>query len=230
MGIIKGIVEFVAGDALIQAAEVGKKVVDKASEKVERKSQKRISTFLTKNPTHAHLFLHQKWYTWKESYQVFDAQQQVKYIVKGELLSQKHHLHIYDASGRYQLGMIKEALIAFRAPLSGESHPKDFSIEVGGTKLGKVKSKRSFGKSKFEVTYNGWQIEGDFWGKGFKVMSGDSLVMEVSREYAYTGDMYFVDITDPSNELMCLLVLLALDAASMSKAEETKRTAKKRLL
>ena len=54
--------------------------------------------------------------------------------------------------------------------------------------------------------------------------------MEVSREYAYKGDMYFMDITDPKNEFMCLLVMLALDAASMSKKDETKRTARKKRL
>lgn len=230
MSILTSVVELVAGDALIQAAEGAKNVVEKASDKAEQMSQKRIAAFLSKNPTHAHLFLHQQWYTWKESYQIFDAQQQVKYIVKGELLSRKHHLHIYDASGRQRLGTIKEKLIALRSPLSMESHPMDFVIEVGGTKLGKVKSKWAFGKSKFEVTFNDWQIEGDFWGKGFKVISGNDLVMEVSREYAYKGDMYFMDITDPKNEFMCLLVMLALDAASMSKKDETKRTARKKRL
>ena len=108
MSILKSVVEFVAGDALIQAAEGAKKVVEKASDKAEQKSQRRIAAFLSKNPTHGHLFLHQQWYTWKESYQIFDAHQQVKYVVKGELLSQKHHLHIYDASGSRQLGTIKE--------------------------------------------------------------------------------------------------------------------------
>ena len=41
------------------------------------------------------------------------------------------------------------------------------------------------------------------------------------------GHMYYVDITDPKDEFYCVLITLALDSASMSKHEETKRTVKK---
>jgi len=227
--VAKGVVKKAAVDVLVQATDGVIKVLDKVSDTAEQKSQRKIADFLSKNPDHIHLFLNQRLYTRKEFYQVFDAQQQVKYVVKGELLSRKHHLHVYDASGKHQLGTVKEKMIAFRPFFSFEANPKDFVVEVNGKKLGKIKSRQSVSKRKFEVTFNNWQIEGNFTGKNFKVMSGDNLIMEVSREYGYKGDMYFVDITDPANEFLCLLVVLAIDAASMSK-EEKKRVRKRRLL
>ena len=126
---------------------------------------------------------------------------------------------------------MKEKLIAVRSPFSFDSNPKDFLIEAGGNKLGKVKTKAAFAKQKYEVTFKDWVVEGDIFGNNFKVLdkNGD-IVMTTSQKLAYSNDMYFVDITDPKNEFECVLILLALDSASVSKSEERKKTIKKKTL
>lgn len=152
-------------------------------------------------------------------------------MVKGELLSMKHHLHIYDATGKNELATVKEKLIAMRSPLSMDSHPKDFVIEVGGKKVGKVKTKAAFAKQKFDVTFNDWAVKGDVLGKNYKVLDKDgNVIMFASQKLSYVNDMYFVDITDPKDEFYCVLILLALDSASITKSEENKRTIKRKTL
>lgn len=231
MGIIKGLVEFVASDALIAAAETAKKGIDKASTAAEAKAEKRLQKFLDSNPGHCHLFVSQMRYKLKETYYVYDHNRNVRFMIKGELLSLKHHLHIYDASGRTELATVKEKLIAVRSPLSLDSNPKDFVIEVGGQKVGKVKTKAAFAKQKFDITFNDWSVEGDVFGKNYKVIDkAGNVIMTASQKLSYVNDMYYVDITDPKDEFYCVLILLALDSAGMSKSEENKRTLKKKTL
>ena len=231
MGIIKGIVEFVATDAILEVTDKAIKGLDKASEVAQKKADKKLQKFIESNPGHCHLFASQIRYKLKETYYIYDHKQQVRYMVKGELLSMKHHLHIYDATGRNELATVKEKLIAVRSPLSMDSNPKDFVIEVGGKKIGKVKTKAAFAKQKFDVTFNDWTVEGDIFGKNYKVLDKDgNVIMIASQKLSYVNDMYFVDISDPKDEFYCVLILLALDSASMTKSEENKRTIKKKTL
>ena len=231
MGIIKGLVEFVATDALIAAADAAKKGVDKAAVAAEKRGEKKIQKFLDANPNHCHLFATQIRYKLKETYYIYDHERKVRYVVKGELLSLKHHLHIYDATGRTELATVKEQLISIRSPLSLDSHPKDFIIEIGGKKVGKVKTKAAFAKQKFDVTFNDWTVEGDIIGKNYKVIDKNkNIIMTISQKLSIGQDLYYVDITDPQNEFYCVLILLALDAASTTKAEDTKRTIKKKTI
>lgn len=229
MGIIKGIVEFVATDAILEVTDKAIKGLDKAGEAAQKKSEKKLQKFLDANPDHCHLFASQVRYKLNETYYIYDHNQQVRYMVKGELFSMKHHLHIYDATGKNELAKVSEKLIAVRSPLSIDSHPKDFVIEVAGKKIGKVKTKAAFAKQKFDVTFNDWSVEGDVFGKNYKVLDKNgNVIAAVSQKLSYVNDMYFVDITDPKDEFYCVLILLALDSASMTKSEETKRTIKKK--
>lgn len=231
MGIIKSIVEFVAPDVILEATDIAIKGIDKASDAVQKRTDKKIQKFLDTNPNHCHLFVSQIRYQLKETYYIYDQNQQVRYTVKGELLSMKHHLHIYDATERKELATVKEKLIAVRTPFSLDSQPKNFVIEVKGKKIGKVKTKASLTKRKFDVTFNDWSVEGDVFGKNYKILDKDgNVVMVASQKYSYVNDMYFVDITNPDNELYCVLILLALDSASMTKSEENKRTIKRNTL
>ena len=69
------------------------------------------------------------------------------------------------------------------------------------------------------------------FGKNYKIIDkADNVIMTASQKLSYVNDVYYVDVTDPKNEFYCVLILLALDSASMSKSEENKRTIKKKTL
>lgn len=230
MGIKEELVKFVASDALLVATDVAKKGVEKASAAADKKAEKRLQKFINTNPDHSHLFLSQVRYQMKETYYIYDQEQKVKYVVKGELMSMKHHLHIYDAEGKTELGEVEEQLVALRSPLTMEATPKDFVIFANGKKVGKVKTRFALTKQKFDVTFNGWSVEGDVFASNYKVMDKDkNIVMTASRKLAYMNDMYYVDITNPGDEFYCVLILLALDSSLMTKGDETKRAVKKKM-
>ena len=145
-------------------------------------------------------------------------------MVKGKIASAKHHLSIYDQSGRNKIGEVKEKLIAFRSPFSFEGRPTDFVIKLHGNKVGKIKSRFFFGKRKFIFKPYNWLIKGDVFGFKYKVLCDKDIVMEVDQKFVLSGDTYFLDIFNPQDELLCLMVALAIDCSHTSKSHDTKRT------
>ncbi len=199
-------------------------------DKITESNIKKTKEFLADaTDGHTRLIVDQKPYTFKESFQIFDDKENVKYVVKGKLVSATHDLTVYDSSGKIVLGRVKEKLVSFRLPFSLESHPKDFIVEIGGNKLGKMKSRFAFGKSKFEFTFNNWILEGNILGVKYRLMDGKRKIMEVSKKIWGVGDTYHVDITNPDKELLCILILLAIDSSHSSKAHDNKRALRRKL-
>ena len=234
MGIIGSILKHTVGKAIehtvgYAAADVGIKACDAASQKLKESAEKKVDTFFEgTSDGHSRLIVGQKPYTFKESFQIFDERENVKYVVKGKLVSATHDLTVYDASGKIKLGRVKEKLVSLRSPFSMEAHPQDFVIEMGGKKLGKMKSRFAFGKRKFKFTFNDWSLEGNIFGLKYKVLDGKEKVMEVSEKVWTIGDTYYIDITNPDNELLCILILLAIDSSHTSKSSDNNRTMKRR--
>lgn len=233
MGILGTIVKHTIGKAVgkavaYKASEVAIVACDEASKKITEASQKKIDSYFENTEDgHSRLIVGQKPYTFKESFSIFDERENVKYIVKGKLISAKHNLTIYDSTGKKVLGRVKEKLISLRSPLSLEAHPADFDLEILDKKIGRMKSRFAFGKQKFEFSFNDWVVEGNILGLKYKLRSESETIMEVSQKVWNIGDTYFVDIAKPEEELLCVLVLLAIDSANASKSSDNKRTIKR---
>lgn len=224
----KAVGKAVASTVGYKAAEVGIEACDKASKKLTETSNKKVDSFFEDAADgHSRLIVGQKPYSFTESFKVYDERENVKYVVKGKLVSATHNLTVYDASGKNVLGRVKEKLISIRSPLSLEAHPQDFVIEMGGNKLGKMKSRFAFGKRKFEFTFNKWVLEGNILGLKYKVLDGKDVIMDVREKVWTIGDVYYIDIANPDNELLCLLILLAIDSSHTSKSSDNKRTMKR---
>ena len=225
MGILTTLLKHTVGKAVAyKASEVAIEVCDNASNKLDAHISKKNNVFLNApDDGHSRLIVGQNPYTFKETFYVFDEIQKEKYMVKGKLISSTHNLSLYDAGGKILLGRVKEKLISFRSPFSFERAPKDFIIEIGGRKLGKMKSRYAFGKVKFEFTFNKWMVQGNISGLKYKIVSGQDTIMEINGRLGTIGDTYYVDITNPKYEILCILVLLAIDSSHTSKSNDSKR-------
>lgn len=98
------------------------------------------------------LLIKQRVFSWTDSYDVYDENENKKYFIKAEWLALGHRLHIYD-SNQNEIGVIKERLLTFLPT---------FDIEINGKVIGSIQKKFSFFKPKYEVDFNGWRVEGDF--------------------------------------------------------------------
>lgn len=150
------------------------------------------------------LLIKQRVFSWTDTYDVYDENENVRYYVKAEFLSFGHTLHVYDA-WQNEVGVIKERFLAFLPA---------FDIEVNGVVQGSIEKKLSIFSPKYEVDFNGWRAEGDFMGFEYDVYSGSGSVMHITKELFHWGDTYVIDIINPADELMGLLLVLAIDAAN----------------
>lgn len=159
-----------------------------------------------KEAHHMKLLIKQRVFSWTDSYDIYDESGNAKYFVKAEFLTLGHRLHIYDRAGN-ELGLIKEKVFSL-LPV--------FEIEQHGQLKGRIQKQFTFFKPKYEIDYNGWRVEGDFLGWEYDVYSGCSSIVHISKELLHWGDTYAINISDPSDELDALMLVIAIDAANCS--------------
>lgn len=152
------------------------------------------------------LLIKQRVFSWTDTYDVYDEQGEPKYFVKAEFFSLGHRIHVHNRNGQ-EIGMIQEKLLTMM--------PK-FEVKVMGRYAGVIEKRFTFFKPKYEIDYNGWRVEGDFLGWEYDVMSGCSAVMHISKELLHWGDTYVIHFQNPEDEIMGLLLVIAIDAANCS--------------
>ena len=153
------------------------------------------------------LLIKQRVFSCSDTYDVYDESGSTKYFVKAEFLSLGHRLHVYNRNNR-EVGLIKQRLLTF-LPV--------FDIEINGMRQGTIEKRFSIFTPKYDVDFNGWRVEGDFLGWEYDVYSGCSSIIHITKELFHWGDTYVIDILNPSDELMGLLLVIAIDAANCTQ-------------
>ena len=152
------------------------------------------------------LLFKQRAFTWFDSYDIYDEEGNTVYTVQGRL-AWGHRLEISDAAGNY-LGQVRQEVLTFR--------PR-FSLFIGENCVGQLRKEFALFKPVFTLDCNGWEIEGNFWEWDYRVTEGSRIVMTVSKELFHWTDTYQMDIADPRDALLCLMIVLAIDAEKCSR-------------
>ena len=152
------------------------------------------------------LLFKQRAFTWFDSYDIFDEAGDTVYTVQGRL-AWGHRLEISGAAGGY-LGQVRQEVLTFR--------PR-FSLFIGENCVGQLRKEFALFKPVFTLDCNGWEIEGNFWEWDYRVTEGSRIVMTVSKELFHWTDTYQMDIADPRDALLCLMIVLAIDAEKCSR-------------
>ena len=155
------------------------------------------------------LLFKQKLFSWFDSYDIYDEAGNIVFKVKGEL-SWGHLLRIYDALGN-EVGYIKERILTWL--------PK-FEMYIGENCIGCIQKEFSFFKPKFNIDYNGWNVEGDWFEWDYTIVNtSGQYVASVSKELFNFTDTYVIDVEDPQNALCALMLVLAIDAEKCSRRD-----------
>ena len=153
------------------------------------------------------LYFKQRFFSWFDSYDIYDEQENVIFVVKGQL-SWGHCLKIFDVYGQ-EVGMIKERILTFL--------PK-FEVYRGGQYLGCIKKEMSILRPKYNIEYNGWHIEGSFLEWNYQITDRrGGMVAAVSKELFHLTDQYVIDVVNPQDGLTALMFVLAIDAEKCSR-------------
>ena len=93
------------------------------------------------------LLFKQRAFTWFDSYDIYDENENTVYVVKGQL-SWGHCLKIFDASEEHELGTVKEQIFSWWP---------QFELYEGSDCIGTLK-KEPWGwfKPRYNIDFNGW--------------------------------------------------------------------------
>ena len=153
------------------------------------------------------LLFKQRFFSWFDSYDVYNEAGDTVYTVKGQL-SWGHCLKIFDARGN-EVGTIEERIFTWL--------PK-FEMYRGEQYIGCISKEFSFFKPKFNIDCNGWHIDGDYFEWDYTILNSMGRgVATISKELFNFTDTYAMNIYDPSDALCVLMVVLAIDAEKCSR-------------
>lgn len=149
----------------------------------------------------------QRFFSWFDSYDVFDESGRTLYRVEGQL-AWGHCLKIYDGFGE-ECGTVRERVLTW-LPV--------FELYRGARLIGRLRREFSFFRPRYNIDFNGWYIEGDFFEWDYRIMDATgSTVAVVSKELFHFTDTYSIDVYDPANALYALMFVLAVDAEKCSR-------------
>ena len=153
------------------------------------------------------LLFKQRFFSWFDSYDIYDENGKPVYTVKGQL-SWGHCLKIYDSLGT-EIGTVQERILTFL--------PK-FEIYLGNDYVGCISKEFSFFTPRFNIDFNGWHVDGDFFEWDYRIIDsrGDEIAT-VSKELFNWTDTYVIDINDPKDAICALALVLAIDAEKCSR-------------
>lgn len=153
------------------------------------------------------LLFKERFFSWFDSYDIYNEAGKAVYTVKGQL-SWGHCLKIFDAEG-YEIGTVKERVFTFL--------PK-FELYLGEEYLGCICREFTFFTPKYNIDFNGWQVDGDFLGWDYQIQSASGLtVATVSKQLFQWTDTYVIDVRNPQDALYALMLVLAIDAEKCSR-------------
>lgn len=153
------------------------------------------------------LLFKQRFFSWFDSYDIYDEAGNTMFVVKGQL-AWGHLLRIYDASGN-EVGFIRERILTFL--------PK-FEMYIANQYAGCISKEFSLFTPKFNIDFNGWRVAGDWLEWDYTILnSHGQSIASVSKELFNWTDTYVIDIRDPKDALYTLMLVLAIDAEKCSR-------------
>ena len=153
------------------------------------------------------LLFKQRFFSWFDSYDIYDEAGNTVYTVRGEL-SWGHLLRIYDNRGN-EVGMIQEKIFTW--------FPK-FEMYINDHYAGSINKEFSFFTPRFNIDCKGWSIDGDWFEWDYTISDTiGNCVATVSKELWNWTDTYVIDIRNPDDAIYALMLVLAIDAEKCSR-------------
>lgn len=153
------------------------------------------------------LLFKQRFFSWFDSYDIFDENGNTIYTVKGQL-AWGHCLKIFDAQG-YEVATVKERILTWL--------PK-FEMYYGNRYVGCISRELSFFKPRYNIDFNGWRVIGNFLEWDYNIINSKGFkIATISKEIFNLTDTYCIDVYDQIDVLNALLLVIAIDAEKCSR-------------
>ncbi|MDO4608391.1 MAG: LURP-one-related family protein [Clostridia bacterium] len=153
------------------------------------------------------LIFKQRLFSWFDSYDIYNTFGEVVYTVKGQL-AWGHTLKIFDSNG-LEIATVKEKIFSWL--------PR-FEMYFGDRYIGSISKEFTFFKPKFNIDFNGWHIEGNFFEWDYQILAANGYrIATVSKEIFKFTDTYTIDVCHERYALCALMLVIAIDAEKCSR-------------
>lgn len=150
----------------------------------------------------------QRIFSWFDSYDITDGIGATVFTAKGKFSMWGHKLLILDNNGQ-EIGMLRECRMRIRP---------QFKVFVNGQLQGKIIKRISLFRPKFKFTFLPWEVKGNIFAFDYQIFDGPNVIATVSKEIFHLSDTYTIDVVNPQNALIVLMVVLGIDIAKERKA------------
>ena len=145
------------------------------------------------------LLFKQRIFAWTSSYNIYDEFGNVVFMAKAEF-PLGITVTVSDAQGN-EIGYVNREF-AFMPT---------FELYQGDECVGTLRRK-AFWNQNYAVDHKNWHVEGDFFGFNYQILDmAGQCVAEMSKEIINLQDTYSIDVRNPEDALMVLMVVLAID-------------------
>lgn len=156
------------------------------------------------------LIFKQRKFSWLDTYDIFDANGNVIYTIKGQP-SFTHTLKVMQ-NGK-EVAKLKERIIALL--------PR-YDMYIDGSYKGYIRKEITLYHPRFQVTYSRWKVKGNFWEMSYRIEDPTNrLIASIHKEAIAISDTYAIEIEDEKDALACVLIVLAVDV-ERSQRESSK--------
>ena len=154
------------------------------------------------------LYIKEKVFTWGDQFTVKDERGNDKYVVEGEVFSWGKKLHVYDMTGR-EVAAIRQEVWSFL--------PR-YYVFCGDRQVAEIKKEFTFFIPKYRIDGLGWEIDGSFMAHEYEITQSGRTIVSIRKEWMTWGDSYELNITNPSDEIVALAVVLTIDCVMEAAA------------
>ena len=154
------------------------------------------------------LYIKEKVFSWGDKFTVKDETGRDKYVVEGEVFTWGKKLHVYDMQGK-EVAFIKQEVWSFL--------PR-YYVFCGDRQVAEIKKEFTFFFPKYSIEGLGWEIDGKFLEHEYEITKSGCTIVTISKEWMTWGDSYELTISDPSDEIVALAVVLTIDCVTEAAA------------
>lgn len=154
------------------------------------------------------LYIKEKVFTWGDQFTVKDERGNDRYVVEGEVFSWGKKLHVYDMTDR-EVAFIKQEVWSFL--------PR-YYVFCGDRQVAEIKKEFTFFFPKYRIDGLGWEIDGSFMAHEYEITQSGRTIVSIRKEWMTWGDSYELNITNPSDEIVALAVVLTIDCVMEAAA------------
>lgn len=154
------------------------------------------------------LYIKEKVFTWGDQFTVKDERGNDKYVVEGEVFSWGKKLHVYDMNGR-EVAAIRQEVWSFL--------PR-YYVFCGDRQVAEIKKEFTFFFPKYRIDGLDWEIDGSFMAHEYEITQSGRTIVSIRKEWMTWGDSYELNITNTSDEIVALAVVLTIDCVMEAAA------------